>query len=252
MENEDLPRRRHFAWLLAAVLTAGLCTAWGERAAAQSLADVAAARQGPGTGLFGSTELRSESLEGLPQWTRVLQVMEREGPAFAACAADAIACPTPVLKNWRKVITSARKLPRGRQIDFVNKFFNQWPYKQDVELYGLSEYWAAPREFMSRSGDCEDYSIAKYFALRALGFDKEELRIVILMDEIRNIGHAVLTIQEGGDILVLDSLSNLLLSHTKYKHYRPQYSMNETTRWAHIGGFGKEKKPAYQGLAARP
>jgi hypothetical protein len=27
--------------------------------------------------------------------------------------------------------------------------------------------------------------------------------------------------------------------------------MNETTRWAHIGGFEKKKTPAYQGLVAR-
>jgi len=252
MEIEDLPRSRLFAWLLVAILAGELCMAWSGLAAAQTLADLARTNQTSGTGLFGSTELRSESLKGLPQWTRVLQVMEREGAAFVQCAEDATACPTPVLKNWRKVITSARDLPRDKQIDFVNKFFNQWPYKQDIELYGLSEYWATPREFMSHSGDCEDYSITKYFALRALGFDKEELRIVILMDEIRNIGHSVLTIKEGGDFLVLDSLSNLLLSHTKYKHYAPQYSMNETTRWAHIGGFGIQKRPAYQGLAARP
>lgn len=252
MEIEDLPRRRLLAWSLAAALTAGPGAAFGGAAAAQTLSDVARAGQGTGDGLFGSVEMRSESLKGLPQWTRVLQVMERDGPAFARCAGDATDCPTPVLKNWRKVITGARALPRGQQIDFVNKFFNQWPYKEDIELYGLSEYWATPREFMSRSGDCEDFAIAKYFALRALGIEKEELRIVILMDEIRNIGHAVLTIEEGGDILVLDSLSNLLLPHTKYKHYAPQYSMNETTRWAHIGGFKKDKKPLYQGLASRP
>jgi len=252
MEIEDLPRRRLFAWSLAAALTGGLCTAWGGVVEAQTLADLARVNEGSGTGLFGSVELRSESLKGLPQWTRVLQVMQREGPEFERCARDAMACPTPVLKNWRKVITAARGLPRLKQIDFVNKFFNQWPYKQDIEIYGMAEYWATPGEFMSHSGDCEDYSITKYFALRALGFDKEELRIVILLDQIRNIGHAVLTVQQDGDILVLDSLSDLLLSHTKYKHYAPQYSMNETTRWAHFGGFGKEKRPAYQGLAARP
>jgi len=87
---------------------------------------------------------------------------------------------------------------------------------------------------MRRSGDCEDYSIAKYFALRQLGFRKEELRVIILFDQIRNIGHAVLAVYEPNDILVLDSLSNIIFSHRKYKHYKPQYSMNETTRWAHV------------------
>ena len=104
---------------------------------------------------------------------------------------------------------------------------------------------------MTRSGDCEDYSIAKYFALRQLGFNKEELRIVILMDRIRGIGHAVLAYYAKDQILILDSLSNLILPHSRYKHYVPQYSMNETTRWAHIGGFKKKKTDAYQGLLAK-
>jgi predicted transglutaminase-like cysteine proteinase len=221
-------------------------------AAAQSLADLVrtgkAAQEGGA--LFGSVELRSGSLKGLPQWTRVLRSMESERIAFDRCAANATLCTTPVLKNWRTIITSAAKLKRKDRIKAVNDFFNRWPYKEDRELYGVSEYWATPKEFMTRSGDCEDFSIAKYFALRELGFAKDEMRVVILMDEIRGIGHAVLAIYAGNDILILDSLSNLILSHTRYKHYIPQYSMNETTRWAHIGGFKKNRKPVYRGLVA--
>jgi predicted transglutaminase-like cysteine proteinase len=209
------------------------------------------ARLTEATGLFGSVEVASNSLEGLPQWTRVLAVMRAEGPEFDRCIDNAADCGTPVLKNWRKIVTTARGLGRREKLEAVNNFFNRWPYKLDSEIYGVTEYWATPREFMTQSGDCEDYSIAKYFALRKLGFSADELRIVILMDEIRGIGHAVLTVTEGNDTLVLDSLSNLILSHSTYKHYVPQYSMNETTRWAHIGSFKRPSTQPYQGLAAR-
>ena len=224
-------------------------------AGSTTLADVVEAGQmaslTEATGLFGSIEMGSGSLQGLPQWIRVLTVMQAEAPAFDRCLDNAADCGTPVLKNWRKIVTSARDLGRREKLETVNNFFNRWPYKLDSEIYGLGEYWATPREFMTRSGDCEDYSIAKYFALRKLGFGADEMRIVILMDQIRGIGHAVLAIQEGNDTLILDSLSNLLLSHTVYKHYAPQYSMNETTRWAHIGSFNKPSAQPYQGLAAR-
>jgi predicted transglutaminase-like cysteine proteinase len=221
--------------------------------AAQTLADlVQASKQAENGGaLFGSVELKSNSLKGLPQWTRVLGAMARDRKAFDDCAANASLCTTPILKHWRQIITTAAALPRGERVKAVNDFFNRWPYKQDRELYGVSEYWATPKEFMTRSGDCEDFSIVKYFALRALGFKKEELRIVILMDRIRGIGHAVLALYTGGQILILDSLSNLILPHSRYKHYVPQYSMNETTRWAHIGGPKKKKNDAYKGLLAK-
>ncbi len=245
--------RRGF--LAAIAITLAFAIGGPASAAAQTLADVVrASRQAEltdGTGLLGSVEVQSDSLQGLPQWTRVLTAMQADEPAFNRCLDNADDCATPVLKNWRRVVNGAKGLGRREKLKAVNEFFNRWPYKLDSEIYGLSEYWATPREFMTRSGDCEDYSIAKYFALRQLGFSKGEMRIVILMDAIRGVGHAVLAVYEGNDILILDSLSNLILSHSLYKHYAPQYSMNETTRWAHIGGFKQPSTQPYQGLAAR-
>ena len=156
-----------------------------------------------------------------------------------------------MLKNWRRMVDSAGKLTLRKRLTAVNDFFNRWPYRHDAELYGRNEYWATPREFMSRSGDCEDYAIAKYFALRALGFGRDALRIVVLKDRIRGIGHAVLAVYLADDILILDSLSNLIVSHSRYQHYVPQVSMNETTRWGHVGGAVKKKRQAYRGLYAQ-
>ncbi|MFQ5774561.1 MAG: transglutaminase-like cysteine peptidase [Kiloniellaceae bacterium] len=218
---------------------------------AQTLAEVARAGQTARAGLFGSIEFRAESLDGLPQWTRVLAAMEKERGAFARCVRVAARCTTPALRSWRKIIAAAASLDRAARLRAVNDYFNRWPYRQDPDVYGRSEYWATPSEFMARSGDCEDYAVAKYFALRQLGFGKDEMRIVILTDEIRGIGHAVLAIYGEDGILVLDSLSNLIVSDDRYKHYVAQYSMNETTRWAHVGGFERKSKPAYRGLVAR-
>lgn len=265
--------RRGFTAICAATLCLALAALAPRGAAAQTLADVVRASQithanqlpstdqtphaaripqaPQGGDLFGSTEFRSGSLNGLPQWTRVLATMKHESALFEGCAENEAKCTTPALKNWRRIIVAAAKLPRAARPKAVNDFFNRWPYKQDREIYGRREYWATPSEFLSRSGDCEDYSIAKYFALRQLGFTKDELRVVILMDQIRGIGHAVLAVYDQDDILILDSLSNLIVSHARYRHYVPQYSMNETTRWAHVGSFQRDSKPVYRGLLAR-
>ncbi|MEH6630459.1 MAG: transglutaminase-like cysteine peptidase [Halopseudomonas aestusnigri] len=201
---------------------------------AQSLGDLANAAKGKGTALFNTVEFRSKSFRALPQWARVLKKAKSEIRSFNACASNSANCKTAQQKSWRKIIHAAKNMSRRQKLNTVNKFFNRWPYKLDSEVYGVSEYWASPNQFMRTSGDCEDYSIAKYYALKALGFKDSEMRIVILKDRIRGIGHAVLAIYEKNDILILDSLSNLILTHTKYRHYVPQYSMNATTRWAHI------------------
>ena len=141
---------------------------------------------------------------------------------------------------------SAAPLDRMGQLHAVNRFFNRWPYKLDREIYGRSEYWATPAEFMVRSGDCEDYSIAKFFALRQLGLRNDEMRVVIIYDSLRALGHAVTAIYQDNDILILDSLSNLIVSHSRYKQYIPQYSMNETTRWAHVDRKRKIPRSAFR------
>lgn len=214
---------------------------WAKPAAAQSLGDFLKSSRNKGGALFGSTEISSDTLKALPQWARVLSKVKQERRAFRACLDNPAACTSAGLKSWREVSAAAKGKPRAAMLKTVNQYFNRWPYKIDQELYGVSEFWATPQEFMKRSGDCEDYSIAKFFALRDLGLSNDEMRVVILMDRIRRIGHAVLAVYQGNDILILDSLTDLIFSHRKYRHYIPQYSMNESTRWAH---FYEKKRTA--------
>ena len=183
----------------------------------------------PGSGLFNSHEFRS-TLKALPHWTRVMASAEQQIEKFYACQKD---CPSAAL-SWQKIIRQSEKRPQMEQLKSVNSFFNRWPYRLDIDVYGVTEYWATPSEFLRLSGDCEDYSIAKYYALRRLGFSAEDLRIVLLKDNIRNILHAVLAVKLNGDSYILDNMSDLLLSHLKYEHYVPQYSVNEHYRWAHV------------------
>ena len=238
-------------WLGVVLLVSVVAGAPVRPGHAQTLADLTGAAGSSGAGLFGSLEFESKSLKALPQWRRVLASFPAERAAFDRCLADPAACTSPTLKNWRRMVRSTAGLAPREKLAAVNGFFNRFPYRHDAALYGRSEYWATPREFMLRSGDCEDYVIAKYFALRALGFGRDALRVVVLMDRIRGIGHAVLAVYLADDILILDNLSSLIVSHSRYQHYVPQVSMNETTRWSHVGGAVRKKRQAYRGLYAQ-
>lgn len=228
----------------AAGVAAGgmLLPVWSSGVAAQTLQDFMKSTRDAGQALFGSTEISAANLTALPQWSRVLSKMQIERRQFRACLDNKAACNAAGLRSWREVASSVKGKPALEVLKTVNGYFNRWPYKIDRELYGVSEFWATPQEFMKRSGDCEDYAIAKFFVLRDLGYGNDQLRIVILMDRIRRIGHAVLAVYALQDILVLDNLTDLIFSHKKYRHYVPQYSMNETTRWAHF--YGKDSTAA--------
>ena len=84
------------------------------------------------------------------------------------------------LLQWRMIMSDAKykSLVDQQKIVLVNDFMNLTPFKSDQEHWGKQDYWATPIEFLSTNGgDCEDYSIAKYFTLRALGVPDEKLQI---------------------------------------------------------------------------
>jgi predicted transglutaminase-like cysteine proteinase len=211
--------------LLLAAAAVGVPPAW-------AAGEVAAPLIPPGKGLFGSHEFRS-SLKALPNWTRVMAVADAQVREMNNCSPAQGNC-SPAASSWQKIIGEARGLAGLEQLKTVNSFFNRWPYRLDIEVYGVSEYWATPQEFLKLSGDCEDYSITKYYALRQLGVPIEQMRIVMLTDSIRGIAHAILAVTQGGQTYVLDNVSDLVLPHSKYEHYIPQYSVNERFRWAHV------------------
>lgn len=180
--------------------------------------------------LFQSVAFRG-SFEALPKWKRVLSKAREQVRVLGSCTGAG--CP-PGATSWQRIMEQARGQEPMEQLKLVTTFFNKWPYRLDMDAFGVSDWWATPQEFLKLSGDCEDYAITKYFALRELGFSQHDLRIVIVRDRIRGIGHAVLAVFLQGEAYVLDNLTSSVFAHGKYAHYTPQYSLNEEFRWSHI------------------
>lgn len=192
--------------------------------------DVSAQQPGKSIQLLRSAAFRG-NFDALPKWKRVLSKAKDQIRVLNSCSGKS--CP-PGGASWQRILGQARGKDEMTQIKMVNSFFNKWPYRLDFDAYGASDWWATPQEFLKISGDCEDYAITKYFALRELGFSADRLRIVVLKDRIRGIGHAVLAVFLNDDAYILDNITDAVFPHSKYKHYIPQYSLNEQYRWAHI------------------
>jgi predicted transglutaminase-like cysteine proteinase len=184
--------------------------------------------------LLGTTEFRAPSLAALPQWQGVLRRIEAERSIYRACAKSKQECPSRAAAAWQAMIRDQAGRAPLAQLDSVNRFLNGWRYKEDAANYGRRDYWATPLEFFLRSGDCEDYAIAKYVTLRQLGFAAEQLRLVVVQDVVRDLAHAVLAVYLDDRVYILDNLTKAVLPQEEMDHYVPYYSINETTRWAHV------------------
>lgn len=111
----------------------------------------------------------------------------------------------------------------------INNFFNEIPYYTDKEHWGKSDYWATPVEMLgTNGGDCEDYVIAKYFSLRALGIPDSKLRMMFVTALQQNQAHMVLAYypEPNAIPLILDNINPRILPASKRPDLRPVYSFN--------------------------
>ncbi len=189
--------------------------------------------------LFDSEETPHGDLKPFPKWTGSLERYFRNEKALEGSCADRTskACK---FSFWFEMIEKARGKPEKTQLNIVNRFLNRYRYVVDPVNWGVKDYWAIPQEFFSKYGDCEDYSIAKYLTLRALGWTPDRLRIVILRDMNLKVMHAVLAVEMDGGFRILDNQLSLVVDSGRIHHYAPIFSVNENGWWRHKpkGGGG--------------
>lgn len=174
--------------------------------------------------LFGKDETRHDDMKPFTKWAGVLK---RFGEQFQSTHV------TPKTKAWLSFLQKQRDTKPLNQIKAINRYMNKQPFIEDKDNYKLSDYWATPMEFLKRGGDCEDYAIAKYVSLRALGFAEDTLRLAIVYDTDLQLPHAVLIVYLDGKPLVLDNQTNNVKSADALKHYMPIYSINQLAWWRH-------------------
>ncbi len=136
---------------------------------------------------------------------------------------------------WQKLIATGKSLPEQSKLQEVNDFFNHTIlFTNDSVVWQKEDYWATPIELLAKGmGDCEDFTIAKYFTLLALGVDDNKLRITYVKALRLNLPHMVLTYfaSPQADPLVLDNLSFKISSATERSDLLPVYSFNGTHLW---------------------
>ena len=116
-----------------------------------------------------------------------------------------------------------------KQLTEVNRFFNQFEYQEDHVQWGKQDYWATPGEFLgTQKGDCEDFVIAKYFALRKLGVPDERLYLTYVKALKQNVAHMVLSYfpTPTSIPLILDNYNPVIVSANQRKDLLPVYSFN--------------------------
>lgn len=173
--------------------------------------------------IFGTKTLHSISLKMFPKWRGAMERFQKE---LGSCA-DA-SCNK---KSWQSLIESLKGADLKTQIKKINSAMNKHRYIIDPINWNLPDYWATPFQFLRKNGDCEDYAISKFMALKELGVSSDLMRIVVLNDLNLGLAHAILVVTVDGIPMVLDNQINSVVPASSIHHYQPVYAVNDKGWW---------------------
>jgi predicted transglutaminase-like cysteine proteinase len=161
------------------------------------------------------------------KWVGVEAEMASEKVVLDHCRDNADTCPSYAAQFLRLI--NAVKSKSGRaQLEEANQGVNTAiHYVSDLAQFGELDRWSAPlASFASAKGDCEDYAIAKYVALREAGFPESELRLLLGRDRTVRQDHAVLAARFEGRWLILDNRWSELREDSGDLHFTPLFAID--------------------------
>jgi predicted transglutaminase-like cysteine proteinase len=174
--------------------------------------------------VFGNNGTRYSDIGPFTKWTGVLTRFKKDFPKNM---------DKPEVKAWLTFLGTLKDASDERKIQAVNDYMNRVPFIEDTKNYGRNDHWATPMEFLRRGGDCEDYAIAKYISLRALGVPQHKMRLAIVYDRVMRMPHALLAVAERGETEILDNQNPAVISSSDITRYKPIYSISQVAWWRH-------------------
>lgn len=156
------------------------------------------------------------------------------------------------VSGWRDLLNALAEQASPEDAQLIreaNNYFNQVEWLWDIDHWGQEDYWATPIETLSTNGgDCEDYSIGKYFSLTSIGMPTVKLRITYVKALEYNLAHMVLAYYAtpSSEPLILDNINKTILPASKRPDLLPIYSFNGDGLW-----LAKSRARAVKGDVSR-
>ncbi len=142
----------------------------------------------------------------------------------------------------QQLIAQGARATDESRVRATNQFFNEAiQFVDDAEVWGMSDYWASPLQALGKGmGDCEDYSLAKYFSLVSMGMPVAKLRLVYVRAQIagQSQAHMVLAYYPtpGAEPLILDNLIPEVRPASQRPDLSPVFSFNSDGLWQGVNG----------------
>jgi predicted transglutaminase-like cysteine proteinase len=163
------------------------------------------------------------------KWLDVEHKLDDERVQLALCDGDRDRCASPAALQLLAIVDNGRAREGRARLGEINRAINlAIRPMSDLAQYGEVDVWSSPLVTLAHgAGDCEDYAIAKFVALRLAGISPDDLRIVIMRDTIRGEDHAVAAARLDGHWLMLDNRRMAMVEDGDVRNYRPMFVIGQ-------------------------
>jgi len=188
-------------------------------------------------------------------WRDVLARIDSEEETLAACRATPDAC-SPAARQLLRIVELGRQRAGRARLGEINRAVNlSIKATSDWSQYGVDDFWSTPLATLEKgAGDCEDYAILKYLALREAGVSPDDLRLLIVSYPRRRIFHAVLAVHLDEEWLLLDNLTMAMVNSLEATQYRPLIALDDRAMTTFAAGSPapQEAPAAIQNISGFP
>ena len=155
---------------------------------------------------FGLATERVSDGEILRKWRGVQSEIRENNKVLARCREDASSCPLAA-RRFLAIVDEGRARSGRARIGVINRGINLAIIPtSDLVQWGVVDRWSPPLEtFTTHRGDCEDYAIAKYVALRAAGVAPKDVKLVVVRNTDASENHAIVSVRLDGAWVTLDN-----------------------------------------------
>jgi len=179
------------------------------------------------------------------KWLGVERKLDDERVQLALCDGDRARCVSPAALQFLAIVDNARAREGRARLGEINRAINlAIRSTSDMAQYGQIDVWSSPLvTFATGAGDCEDYAIAKFVALRLAGVSPNDLRIVVMRDTIHGEDHAVAMARLDGHWLTLDNRRMAMVEDADVRNYRPLFVIDDQSVMRYDDTFPAARVP---------
>jgi predicted transglutaminase-like cysteine proteinase len=178
---------------------------------------------------FGLNTVPMANGEVLSKWIGVETDIRAENDILSRCRVSEELCPLAA-RRFLEIVKQGQAQTGRARIGIINRAINlAIRPMSDLAQWGVIDRWSAPLVTLSTGrGDCEDYAIAKYVALKEAGVAAEDVKLVIVRDLAVGGDHAVVAVRFDGHWIILDNRRLTLVEDGQIRQTVPLFVLSQS------------------------